>query len=103
MSQLAPPQIIEMVQTLRPFRIRLTPLASGGRHGQTTGLVSLGHKLQLCANSRNRAAWTADLVLQLARGVDLTETYEALEQSALLMSFASLPPTCNPARGLPST
>ena len=77
-SQLAPPQIIEMVQTLRPFRILLTHLASGGKHAQTTGLVSLGHKLQLCANSRNRAAWTADLVLQLARGLDLTETYESL-------------------------
>ena len=88
-SQLAPPQIIEMVQTLRPFRI-LTHLASGGRHAQTTGLVSLGHRLQLCADSRHRAAWTADLVLQLARGLDLTETYELVEFASY--SFGAVSP-----------
>ena len=89
-SRLAPPQVIEMVQTLQPFKLRLThpddlPLDAYGRRpmpaakasGQS-GLESLEEN-ELCAYSRHCAAWTAELVLQLARILNQTDACELME------------------------
>ena len=88
-SRLAPPQVIEMVQTLQPFKLRLThpddlPLDAYGRRpmpaAEATGLESLEeYEVQLCADSRHRAAWTAELVLQLARILNQTDACELME------------------------
>ena len=70
-SRLAPSQVIEMVQTLRPFKLRLTHPGFG--------LVSLEHELLLFANSHRRASWSCELVLQLARVLDQTMTFQLME------------------------
>ena len=76
-SRLAPPQVIEMVQTLRPFKLRLAHPAYARDWAKATGLVSLSrYELKLCAKSRCRAAWTAELVLQLARVLEVGCEFE---------------------------
>ena len=83
-SRLAPPQVIEMVQTLQPFKLRLThpdrapydrrPMPAA----KASGLESLEEN-NLCAYSRHCAAWTAELVLQLAPILNQTDACELME------------------------
>ena len=81
-GQLAPPQVVEMVQKLRSFKIRLThPEREPMPAAKATGWESLKEG-QLWAGSRHRAAWTAELVLQLACLLNQTDAYD-------LMVFAS--------------
>ena len=86
-SQLTPPEIIKMVIETRPFKLRLTlnnpypppdPALSG-----PTGWASLGNGLPWELYDR-RAAWTTELVLQLARALGLTETDELMEFASCL-------------------
>jgi len=86
-SQLTPPDIIKMVIETRPFKLRLTlnnpypppdPALSG-----PTGWASLGNGLPWELYDR-RAAWTTELVLQLARALGLTETDELMEFASCL-------------------
>ena len=111
-SPLMPPEIIKMVIETRPFKLRLTldkysypyPPADPAL-SVPTGWASLGHELAMALHDR-RAAWTTELVLQLARALDLIETDELMAFSSWLcdnpidvahLLAADLPPSQRPA------
>jgi len=111
-SPLMPPEIIKMVIETRPFKLRLTldkysypyPPADPAL-SVPTGWASLGHELAMALHDR-RAAWTTELVLQLARALDLIETDELMAFASWLcdnpidvahLLAADLPPSQRPA------
>ena len=111
-SPLTPPKIIKMVIETRPFKLRLMlPNSYPYRPPDPalsvpTGWASLGYDELAIALYDRRAAWTTELVLQLARALGLAETDELMDFASCLggnltdvaqLLAADLPPSQRPA------